>query len=142
MMNKQAALLAVVVSLTFACAESGASTQSTNSAGAKASEPATHAQLHQIVPTAASTKSSPKESHTFRVNDKKGLLLTCVAPKIDTDPDTDIFEDCALAPGRTLDDVMHTFVGAIHYEQNEHAQGRAQWTRDSEEKSNQKASEK
>ena len=140
-MKKRAALLAIVASLTFACAASGASTQSSNSGGAKDSKPATHAQLHEVVPT-ATAESSPKKSHTFRVNDKKGLLLTCVAPQITVDPDTDIFEDCSLAPGRTLDDVMHSFVGAIHYEQNQHAQERAQWTRDLEEKSNQKASQK
>jgi hypothetical protein len=42
--------------------------------------------------------------------DEKGLLLTCIAPEIDKNADTDIFTDCALAPGRTLDDVMHSFV--------------------------------
>ncbi|MGA2806816.1 MAG: hypothetical protein ABSE87_01710 [Terracidiphilus sp.] len=140
MMKKQAALFAIVASLTFAWAGSAASTPSANSAGAKDPQPAT--QLREVAPAAGSAQTSPKTSHTFRVNDKKGLLLTCVAPQIDADANTDIFEDCALAPGRTLDDVMHSFIGAIHYEQDQHAQERAQWTKDQEEKSNQKASEK
>jgi len=61
---------------------------------------------------------SPLVRHLFPVNDAKGLLLTCIAPEIETNPNTDLFSDCTLAPGRTLDDVMHTFIGAIHYIQN------------------------
>lgn len=57
------------------------------------------------------------------------MLVTCVAPNIEKDANTDVFEDCTLAPGRTLDEMMHTFVGAIHYEQNQQAQERAEWYR-------------
>jgi hypothetical protein len=49
--------------------------------------------------------------------DEKGLLLTCVAPELEKDKETDVFKDCTLAPGRTLDDVMHSFVQGIHEEQ-------------------------
>jgi hypothetical protein len=66
-----------------------------------------------------SSPGSPSRSRLFPVRDEKGLLLTCIAPQIDENPDTDIFSDCVLAPSRTLDDVMHAFVGAIHYEQNQ-----------------------
>jgi hypothetical protein len=66
-----------------------------------------------------STTVSPARSHLFQVWDEKGLLLACIAPEIDKNADTDVFNDCALAPGRTLDDVMHAIVGAIHYEQNQ-----------------------
>lgn len=83
---------------------------------------------------AADAKPDARKSHTFRVNDEKGPLLVCVAPDIETNPNTDHFEDCALAPGRTLDEVMHTFVGAIHYEQNQHAEERAAWHKQMEER--------
>jgi hypothetical protein len=66
-----------------------------------------------------SSAGSPARSRLFPVRDEKGLLLTCIAPQIDKNPDTDIFNDCVLAPGRTLDDVMHAFVSAIHYEHNQ-----------------------
>ena len=69
------------------------------------------------------------------MNDEKGLLLTCVAPELDTNPDTDIFNSCTLAPGRTLDDVMHTFIQAIHFVQNEQAMERAEWYKDQKEES-------
>jgi hypothetical protein len=76
------------------------------------------------------------------VNDEKGLLLTCIAPQLDTDPDTDIFNSCALAPGRTLDDAMHTFIQAIHFMQNEQAQERAEWQRNHEKDSASKPAQK
>jgi hypothetical protein len=76
------------------------------------------------------------------VNDEKGLLLTCIAPEIETNPDTDTFNGCSLAAGRTLDDVMHTFIGAIHHEQNEQLKERADWARDLEERSAQKPAQK
>ena len=70
-----------------------------------------------------SPAGSPARSHLFPVMDEKGLLLTCIAPEIDRNADTDIFTDCALAPGRTLDDVMHSFVSTIHYEHNQQSKG-------------------
>jgi hypothetical protein len=70
------------------------------------------------------------------------LLLTCIAPEIDTNPDTDVFHDCTLAPGRTLDDVMHTFIGAIHFVQNQQIKERSEWKKDLEEKPDQKPEHK
>jgi hypothetical protein len=67
----------------------------------------------------------PAVKHRFPVNDEKGLLLTCIAPEIESNRDTDVFKNCTLAPGRTLDDVMHTFVSAIHAEQRRQAEERA-----------------
>jgi len=74
-------------------------------------------------------------SRVFPVNDEKGLLLTCIAPEIVTNPNTDVFEDCTLAPGRTLNEVMHSFVGAMHAEQKVHEQERADWEKAFDEKS-------
>ena len=93
----------------------------------KISEPATQAPLFKNSPAPASAPANP--SHTFAVNDEKGLLLTCIAPEIETNPDTDTFNGCSLAPGRTLDDVMHTFIQAIHFVQNEQAKERAEWNK-------------
>jgi hypothetical protein len=76
------------------------------------------------------------------VNDEKGLLLTCIAPEIDTNTDTDAFKSCTLAPGRTLDDVMHTFVQGIHYEQGQHQKEREEWKKELEEKTAQKPTQK
>jgi hypothetical protein len=85
---------------------------------------------------------SANPSHLFKVSDEKGLLLTCIAPEIDTNTDSDVFKSCALAPGRTLDDVMHTFVQGIHYEQSEHQKEREAWQKDLEEKTAQKPPQK
>lgn len=80
----------------------------------------TRAQLAAPAPIQATLAGS--HPHSFPVNDAKGLLLTCVAPEIESNPDTDLFQNCVLAPGRTLDDVMHTFVSAIHLIQKEQGQ--------------------
>ena len=82
--------------------------------------------------------ASANPSHLFTVNDAKGLLLTCIAPEIDTNAETDVFKSCALAPGRTLDDVMHTFVQGIHYEQSQHQKEREEWQKNLEEDPDQK----
>jgi hypothetical protein len=76
------------------------------------------------------------------VTDEKGLVLTCIAPEIDTNPDTDLFKSCTLAPGRTLDDVMHTFVQGIHYEQSQHQKEREEWQRNLDEKTPQNSAQK
>ena len=80
--------------------------------------------------------------HRFPVIDEQGLLLTCIAPEIEANSETDVFKNCTLAPGRTLDDVMHTFIGAIHAEQRrqaeEHAAAEKQGNDDSSEKAAQK----
>ena len=78
----------------------------------------------------------------FTVNDEKGLLLSCIAPEIDTNADTDLFKSCTLAPGRTLDDVMHTFIQGVHYEQSQHEKEREEWQRDLEEKAAQRPAQK
>ena len=138
-MRKHLALLAIVVSIAFAAAQKAASAPAPALADQKTtSEPAAPTKL--IKP--AQTPASRPRGHTFQVNDEKGLLLTCVAPELDTNPDTDVFKSCALAPGRTLDDVMHTFIGAIHFEQNQQAKERAEWYKELEERSAQKPTQK
>lgn len=134
-MRKLAALFVLAVSIAFAPAQAPASTPAPTPAAAKqASNPATQTQLFKATPTPAATTDFADKSHTFEVNDVKGLLLTCIAPQLDTNPDTDLFNNCTLAPGRTLDDVMHTFIQAIHVEQNERLKERAEWKKDHEEK--------
>jgi hypothetical protein len=86
--------------------------------------------------------SPAPRSRIFPVNDEKGLLLTCIAPEIATNPNTDVFEDCNLAPGRTLNEVMHSFVGAMHAEQKEHEQERTDWEKAIDEKSGQASASK
>lgn len=81
----------------------------------KISDPAT--EIFRPTPHVLSVISSATALHRFPVMDEKGLLLTCVAPELDKDRETDVFKDCTLAPGRTLDDVMHSFVQGIHEEQ-------------------------
>ena len=135
--------MTAAVCLAFASARIFASTPASTLAGTnKTVEPAIQTQLVKASPAAASATSSPNKDHAFQVKDEKGLLLTCIAPQIDTDPDTDIFQDCSLAPGRTLDDVMHTFIQAIHVVQNQQAKERAEWYKDLEERSVQKPTQK
>jgi len=129
------AILALLASITFAPQQASASTPPSTLAGAKpSSQPSTQPQLATANPATASVNGPATNSHTFEVNDQKGLLLTCIAPELDTNPDTDVFKSCTLAPGRTLDDVMHTFIGAIHFEQNQQAKERAQWYKELDEK--------
>jgi len=123
----------------LASAPASAATSATTPAGAKkTSEPATPTQLFKT-PSNPASNNSPNKGLTFQVNDEKGLLLTCIAPQIETNPDTDIFNSCALAPGRTLDDVMHTFIQGIHYDQDQHQKERAEWNKDLEDKLAQKS---
>jgi hypothetical protein len=96
-----------------------AATSTTSSAASRSSASDPQGQIFKAAPAAAAR-------HLFPVNDAKGLLLTCIAPELETNPETDVFRDCTLAPGRTLDDVMHTFIGAIHYVQNEATKDRAE----------------
>ena len=88
-------------------------------------------------PAARSSGSPARKSHVFPVHDEKGLLLTCVAPEIETNADTDLFEDCTLAPGRTLNDVIHSFVGAMHTVESQREQEREEWSKALYEKSGQ-----
>ena len=142
-MKKYGALLSIVGSFALAAAQTAFSSLPRASAGPnKTSEPATKSQRITVTPVPASTSDSSKRGHTFEVNDEKGLLLTCIAPQLDTDPDTDIFNSCALAPGRTLDDAMHSFIQAIHLVQKEQAQERAEWQKEREKESASKPAQK
>ncbi|MGA3069627.1 MAG: hypothetical protein ABSD43_05370 [Terracidiphilus sp.] len=133
-MRKHAALVAIVVSITFAAVQAAASPLAFTSGTARNSAGlARQTKLITPPPAPASDPHAPAGDHTFQVNDVKGLLLTCIAPQMDTDPDTDLFNSCTLAPGRTLDDVMHTFIQAIHIVQNEQAKERAEWNKSHEE---------
>jgi hypothetical protein len=137
------ALLAIAVSISFPAAQLAASTQAHASVSAtKSGKAATQATLLKATPAAAATADSSPRGNTFQVNDEKGLLLTCIAPQIETNPDTDIFNSCTLAPGRTLDDVMHTFVGALHLVQNEQMKERAEWYKNLEDQSTQRSAKK
>ena len=142
-MKKLAALLVLAISVALAPAKAPASTLAPPPVAAKqASDTATQTQLLKAAPTSEPTPDSARKSHAFQVNDLKGLLLPCIAPQLDTDPDTDIFNSCTLAPGRTLDDVMHTFIQAIHFIQNEQQKERAEWNKDREEKSGRDSAQK
>jgi hypothetical protein len=136
-MQNRTVHLTLAFSIAFACTPAGASSVVSSSAATKkASGPST--QLLKNAP--ASESNAPSHpSHLFPVNDEKGLLLTCIAPDIDTNINTDSFEDCTLAPGRTLNDVMHSFVGAMHNEENQRARERAEWNKALDEKSAQAA---
>ena len=132
-------LLALAIPLTFSVASAGASTPAgTQSPPA----PPTQLKLSKPAPAPASAASPRNAGHTFEVNDEKGLLLTCIAPQIDADPDTDIFNSCSLAQGRTLDDVMHTFIQAIHFELDQRQKERDEWNKDLEERLAQKPAQK
>jgi hypothetical protein len=96
----------------------------------------------QATPAALSAARSSVTRQLFPVQDEKGLLLTCVAPEIETNKDTDIFKNCTLAPGRTLDDVMHSFISAIHEEQRKEAQEHAGANKDSDGESAEKSAQK
>lgn len=138
-MKAHTAFLAFSVSIAITAAQAGASAPVSNPAGAIKNPSGTSSpQLAKI----QAPDASPGKSHTFRVVDEKGLLLTCVAPQIETNADTDVFEDCVLAPGRTLNELMHSFVGAIHVEQNQHAQEHAEWIKELEEKSDREPAKK
>jgi hypothetical protein len=137
-MKNIAAPLALVVCLASGGADAYAfgapSAVSPSTGNTKTSEPDTKLLKNPAVDSSA---SSIRKSHLFPVNNEKGLLLTCVAPDIETNANTDLFEDCTLAPGRTLNDVMHSFVGAMHTVESQRAQERAEWNKALDEKSGQ-----
>jgi hypothetical protein len=134
-MKVHAALLSLAVLFALAGAEAGAST------GSKPTS-ARENELSKTPPATLSAPGLPAARHRFPVMDEKGLLLTCIAPEIETNSETDVFKNCTLAPGRTLDDVMHTFVSAIHAEQRRQAEEHAGSQKDGEEESVQKAAQK
>jgi hypothetical protein len=135
-MNRHAALLPFAVFIALAAAQANASATAPTSAGAKTPEPASQALSLKSAPAAATGSANP--NHLMTVRDERGLLLTCVAPEIETNLDTDVFKNCVLAPGRTLDDVMHTFIQGIHYEQSQHQKDRDLWLKYLEENASQK----
>ena len=137
-MNRHTALLSLAVFIAFAAVQTSASTPAPTLPGMKTPEAAPRKQSLKIAPAAAPANAS----HRFTVNDAKGLLLTCIAPEIDTNAETDVFKSCALAPGRTLDDVMHSFVQGIHYEQSQHQKEREEWQKNLGEVPAQKPAEK
>jgi hypothetical protein len=126
-MRTRAALLSLAVSLSFAAAQPSAATTASTAASATNSAQIAR-EITQPTPAALVTPVSLAARHLFPVRDERGLLLTCVAPEIDTNSETDVFNNCMLAPGRTLDDVMHSFIRGIHEEQRqrklEHAESR------------------
>jgi hypothetical protein len=134
--------LSLVALIVSAVTQASASTPVPSLAGARAQNQAAQSpSLRPVTPT-QSGGSPANPDHLFTVNDEKGVVLTCIAPQLEINPDTDLFKSCALAPGRTLDDLMHTFVQGIHYEQSEHQKERELWERDLSEKNSQKASQK
>jgi hypothetical protein len=138
-MKNHVPLLIFAACLAFPCAKSAANTVATSSVGMQKSPK--RAQLSKAAPE-LSPIGSPARSRVFPVRDEKGLLLTCIASEIDKNADTDIFSDCALAPGRTLDNVMHAIVGAIHYEQNQRSKEQTNGGAGSETETDQKARQK
>jgi hypothetical protein len=140
-MIRPAVLLPLFVSLSFTAALAAGVPPAASAVSAKqASGSAPEAKLSQT--PAAPAPAAPQRGHTFEVNDEKGVLLTCEAPQLETDPDTDLFKGCTLAPGRTLDDVMHTFIAAIHEEQKQREKERAEWQKAPGEESAQQPAQK
>jgi hypothetical protein len=137
-MNRHTALLSLAVFIAFAAVQTSASTPAPALPGTKTPDPASQTQL--LKPTPSAVSANP--GHLFTVNDVKGPVLTCIAPEMETNPDTDLFKSCTLAPGRTLDDVMHTFIQGIHYEQSEHRKEREEWQKALEEMTAQKPPQK
>jgi hypothetical protein len=140
-MQSRAALVHLSLSIALASAPATASaTVSTSASARRSSELAKEAS--QATPAALSAAHSSVTHQLFPVQDEKGLLLTCVAPEIETNKDTDVFKDCTLAPGRTLDDVMHSFIGAMHEEQRKQAREHAETNKDSDDQSAEKSAQK
>ncbi|MGD0800159.1 MAG: hypothetical protein ABR906_02465 [Terracidiphilus sp.] len=134
------AILALLVSITFGASHAVAATSAASVQGnQKTFDPD---QLLKAAPATASTPSAVNPDHLFPVMDEKGLLLTCIAPDIEINADTEVFNGCTLAPGRTLNDVMHAFIGAFHYLQNEQKKERADWNKYLEDQPVQKAAKK
>jgi hypothetical protein len=138
-MRNRGGLLTLVVCLGFAAASTAVSATTSTWMGTKKTAEAEARLMKAPLP---SSSGSASKSHLFPINDEKGLLLTCSAPDIDINANTDLFEDCTLAPGRTLNDVVHSFVGAMHAEEKQRTQERTEWLKDFEEKSSQTAGKK
>ena len=142
-MKAHAALLSLAISLVLAGAQAGATTTVSASAGTgRVNHQNLGAEISKPTPLALSLAGSPAARHLFPVRDEKGLLLlSCVAPEMDSNSETDVFKDCTLAPGRTLDDLMHSFVKAVHQEQHQQAE-HEQPAKTPEEKPEEKAAQR
>jgi hypothetical protein len=140
-MKVHEALVSLAVSFALAGAQAAAlPTVSIAASNRQASQ--AEKKISDSPPASLSAPNSPAARHLFPVRDEKGLLLSCIAPELDTNKDTDVFNNCSLAPGRTLDDVMHSFIKAFHQEQKEQAEEHAGAQKDSVEKTTEKAAQK
>ena len=129
------ALVSLSVLISLAGAGAGASTGTRQ-------EAARGKGLSWVTPASLNDPDLAVVRHRYPVIDEQGLLLTCIAPEIETDSETDVFKNCTLAPGRTLDDVMHSFIGAIHAEQRRQAEEHKAAEKQGNDKSTEKAAEK
>jgi hypothetical protein len=137
-MKAHAAFLSLAISIACAGTQAGAAT--TVSPSLRGYQPA--AELSKPTPRALSDNRSPAARHLFPVRDENGsLLLSCVAPEMAINSETDVFKNCTLAPGRTLDDLMHSFIKAVHQEQHEQA-AHGEPAKAPEEKPDEKAAQK
>ena len=140
-MKLHAALVSFAVALTLP----GARADIHLAPASQASAPRTSDVSNRVTnpaPGYLAQEGSPAARHVFPVNDEKGLLLTCVAPEIETNKDTDVFKNCSLAPGRSLDDVMHSFIGAMHEEERKLVKQQARSNEGPADKSSQKAEQR
>ena len=62
----------------------------------------------------------PRHRLYYTITDEHGLLVQCDAHS--NDPNSTDFDNCAVAPGRTLDEVIKTFIEGIHQLQKNEAQ--------------------
>ena len=140
-MKTHAAFVYSAILFALAGAQAGATTTGSNLLPTT-STPNPEVEVTQPSPASLTALDTPSARHLFPVSDEKGLLLSCIAPEIDSNSETDVFKNCALAPGRTLDDVMHSFVRGIHEEERmlngEHREG----DRESGEKADAKSAQK
>jgi len=84
--------------------------------------------------SAAASATGAQPEPLFTVNDEKGLVLTCIAPEIDTTPTPDRSRAAVWLradPGRCD---AH-FVQGIHFEQSGHQRERDEWQSDRREDS-------
>jgi hypothetical protein len=140
-MSKHVTSLTLAVSIALMGAEMAGAKTYSNSPGTKKITDTPSAYM-KVAPEVFMTPGPADKARLFPVSDEKGLLLSCVAPEIDKNADTDLFNNCSLAPGRTLDEVMHAFISAIHYEQSQRAKEQADFVKELEEKTRQKAASK
>ena len=98
--------------------------------------------LSWVTPASLKDRELAVVRQRYPVIDERGLLLTCIAPEIETDSETDVFKNCTLAPGRTLDEVMHSFIGAIHAEQRRQAEEHRAREKQGDDKPTEKTAEK